>query len=141
MRPPVKATLLLLLAFGLGLVGGAVGLGVYQTRFGEWRSPQGAARFHERILSRLTKELDLRSEQRQKVEAVLKEAGQELARLREEVGPKFRDIRNRARDQIRAVLDAAQQVKFDGVAEEWERRAERWRGRSAGQEATPRKAP
>ena len=123
--------MLLLLAFGLGLAGGAVGLGVYQTRFGDWRSPQGSARFQERILSRLTKELDLRSEQRQTVEAILKEAGQEFARLREEIGPKFRDIRTRTRDQIRAALDAAQQVKFDTVAKEWERRAERWRGRSS----------
>jgi hypothetical protein len=136
----MKGALLLLLAFGLGLVGGAVGLGVYQTRFGDWRSPQGAGRFHERILSRLTKELDLRSEQRQKVEAVLEEAGQEFAKLRKEIGPKFQDIRNRARDQIRAALDAAQQVKFDNVAQEWERRAERWRGRTSG-DARERKAP
>lgn len=132
MRPRMKGALLLLLAFGLGLVGGAFGLGVYHTRFGDWRSAQGAARFQERILSRLAKELDLRAEQREKVEAVLKEAGQEFARLREEIGPRFRDIRDRTRDQIRAVLDAAQQVKFDSVAQEWERRAERWRGRASG---------
>jgi len=140
MRPRMKGALLLLLAFGLGLVGGAVGFGVYHTRFGDWRSPEGAARFQDRILSRLTKELDLRSEQRQKVETVLKEAGQEFTRLREEIGPKFRDIRNRTRDQIRAILDAAQQVKFDSVAQEWERRAERWRGRTSG-DARERKAP
>ncbi len=127
MRPRLKGTLLLLLAFGLGVVGGAVGFGVYHARFGDWRSPGGAARFQDRILSRLTKELGLSPEQRQKVEAVLEETSQEFAKLREEIGPKFREIRNQAQQRIRAALDAAQQVKFDKLAQEWERRAERWR--------------
>jgi hypothetical protein len=141
MRPRLKGTLLLLLAFGLGVVGGAVGFGVYHTRFADWRTQGGAARFQERILSRLTKDLDLRSDQRQKVEAVLQETNQEFATLRAEIGPKFREIRERARDQIRAALDAAQQVKFDKVAQEWERRAERWRDRGGPSEAPGRKAP
>ena len=141
MSPRLKGTLLLLLAFGLGVAGGAVGFGVYQTRFGDWHAPRGAARFQDRILSRLTKELGLRPEQRQKVEAVLEEAGQEFTKLREEMGPKFRDIRNRVRDRIRAALDAAQQVKFDKVAQEWERRAERWRGRAGKPDGPDRKSP
>jgi len=141
MKPRLKGTLLLLLAFGLGLVGGAVGFGVYHTRFGDWRAPRDAARFQERILSRLTKELGLRSEQRQKVEAVLEETSQEFSKLREEIGPKFRDLRNGAQERIRAVLDAAQQAKFDKLAQEWERRAERWRNRGAKPEGPDRKAP
>ena len=141
MKPRLKGTLLLLLAFGLGVVGGGIGYGVYHARFGDWRASGGAARFQERILSRLTKELGLRPEQRQKVEAVLEETGQEFAKLRAEIGPKFREIRNRARDRIRAALDAAQQVKFDEVAQEWERRAERWRDRGAKSERPDRKAP
>jgi len=141
MKPRLKGTLLLLLAFGLGLVGGAVGFGVYHTRFGDWRAPRDAARFQERVLSRLTKELGLRSEQRQKVEAVLEETSQEFSKLREEIGPKFRDLRNGAQERIRAVLDAAQQAKFDKLAQEWERRAERWRNRGAKPEGPDRKAP
>jgi hypothetical protein len=132
MKPRMKGTLLLLLAFGLGIVGGAVGVGVYHTRFGDWRSPEWAARFQDRIVSRLTKELDLRSGQRQQVEAVLKETGQEFTRLRDEIGPRFREIRDRSKARIRAVLDAAQQTKFDTVSQEWERRIERWRGRGPG---------
>jgi len=137
----LKGTLLLLLAFGLGVAGGAVGFGVYHNRFGDWRAPGGAARFEERVLSRLTKELELRSDQRQKVEAVLEEARHEFAKLREEIGPKFRDIRNRTRDSIRAALDAAQQVKFDKVAQEWERGAERWRDRGRKPDGPDRKSP
>ena len=141
MRPRLKGTLLLLLAFGLGVVGGAVGFGVYHTRFADWRTQGGAARFQERILSRLSKELDLRADQRQKVEAVLQETSQDFAKLRAEIGPKFREIRERAREEIRAALDAAQQVKFDKVAQEWERRAERWRDRGGPPDAPGRKAP
>jgi hypothetical protein len=141
MRPRLKGTLLLLLAFGLGVVGGAVGFGVYHTRFADWRPQGGAARFQEAVLSRLTKDLDLRPDQRQKVEAALQETSQEFAKLRAEVGPKFREIRERAREQIRAALDAAQQGKFDKVAQEWERRAERWRDRGRKSDGPDRKAP
>ena len=141
MTPRLKGTFLLLLAFGLGVVGGAVGFGVYHTRFGDWRSPGSAARFQDRILSRLTKDLGLRAEQRQKVEAILKETGEEFAELREEIAPKFGDIRERTQARIRAVLDAGQQVRFDKLVEEWERRAERWRSRGARSEGPGQKAP
>jgi hypothetical protein len=141
MRPRLKGAVLLLLAFGLGVVGGAVGFGVYHTRFADWRPQGGAARFQEAVLSRLTKDLDLRPDQRQKVEAALQETSQEFAKLRAEVGPKFREIRERAREQIRAALDAAQQGKFDKVAQEWERRAARWRDRGGKSDGPDRKAP
>jgi hypothetical protein len=130
MRPRVKGALLLLLAFGLGVIGGAVGYGAYHARFGGWRSPQGGETFRQHFLSRLTKELDLRSDQRERVEGILKETGQAFGRLRQEIGPRFREIRTEARSRIRAVLDSAQQTKFDVLAEEWERRADRWRGRA-----------
>jgi hypothetical protein len=136
----MKGGLLLLLAFGLGLAAGAAGFGLYHTRFGDWRSPQGAARFQDRILARLTKELDLRPEQQQKVKTLLTEAGQDFTRLRDEIGPRFREIRDRSKERIRAVLDAAQQPKFDTVSQEWERRIERWRGRRPG-EGPERRAP
>jgi hypothetical protein len=140
MRPRIKGAVFLLLAFGLGVVGGALGVGLYHARFGDWRAPEAAARFQDRILARLSKELDLRSEQRQKVEGVLKETGQEFARLRDEIGPRFREIRDRSKARIRAMLDAAQQAKFDVVSQEWERRIERWQ-RWGPQDAPERKGP
>jgi hypothetical protein len=141
MRPRVKGALLLLLAFGLGLVGGAVGYGAYHARFDGWRSPQGASRFQQYFLSKLTKELDLRADQRERVEGILKEAGQAFGRLREEIGPRFREIRTQAQDRIRAALDTGQQAQFDVLAREWERRAERWRGRGGRPEGPETKAP
>jgi Spy/CpxP family protein refolding chaperone len=73
--------------------------------------------------------LELKAEQRQQVEAILREAGEEFARLREELRPRFREIQTRSRGRIKAVLDAGQQAKFDALADEWERRGERRRGR------------
>ena len=140
MRPGIKGALLLLIAFGLGVAGGAAGFGLYHTRYGDWRSPERGARVQDRVLSRLTRELGLRSEQRQRVEDVLKEAGRDLTRLREEIGPRYREIRARSQEQIRAVLDAAQRTKFDTVAQEWDRRVERRRERGAG-DAPVRKTP
>jgi Spy/CpxP family protein refolding chaperone len=140
MSPRIKGTLLLLVAFGLGVAGGAAGFGLYKARVGWWRPPD-PAQFQQRVLGRLTKELDLRPDQQQQVEAILKETGQEFVRLREELSPRFRDIRTRARDRIRSVLDAGQQAKFEVVAREWERRVERWRGRGTGPDGGAGKAP
>ena len=141
MTTRVKGALLLLLAFLLGTATGALGLGVYQTRTGWWRAPRESARYQQFLLRRLTRELDLTSDQRQQVETILRDAGQEFSRLREEFGPRVREIRARSRDRIRAILDPGQQARFEKVAEEWERRAERWRGRAFRPEERGSKGP
>jgi Spy/CpxP family protein refolding chaperone len=122
----VKGALLLLLAFLLGAATGALGLGIYQARTGWWGPRRDAARFQQFVLKRLTRELDLRTDQRQQVEAILRESGEEFARLREEIRPRFREIRSRTRDRIRALLDPGQQERFEALTQQWERQAE-WR--------------
>ena len=141
MTARVKGALLLLLAFLLGAATGAFGFGLYQARTGWWRPPPDPARFQRFLLNRLMRELDLRTDQRQQVEAVLRKTGQEFARLREEMGPRIREIRARSREQIRALLDPGQQTKFETLAAEWERRAERWRGRRGQPEGKESKGP
>ncbi len=131
MTTRVKGALLLLLAFLLGAATGALGFGLYQARTGWWGPRRDPARFQEFQLKRLTQELDLRPDQRQQMEAILRETGQEFVRLREEIGPRFREIRGRSREKIRAILSSEQQAKFEVLEKEWERRAERWRGRAA----------
>ncbi|HSD49975.1 MAG TPA: hypothetical protein VLG48_01110 [Candidatus Methylomirabilis sp.] len=142
MKPRVKGALLLLLAFALGTTTGALGLGLYQARTGWWgsgrRDPQ---RFQQFMLRRLTRELDLRAEQRQQVEAILRESGEAFTRLREEIRPQFQAIRERSRDRIRALLDPGQQAKFETLAQEWERRVERWRGGASRPEEPRSKGP
>ncbi|MBI3086667.1 MAG: hypothetical protein HYY88_13210 [candidate division NC10 bacterium] len=131
MTTRVKGALLLLLAFLLGAATGALGFGLYQARTGWWGPRRDPARFQEFQLKRLTQELDLRPDQRQQMEAILRETGQEFVRLREEIGPRFREIRGRSREKIRAILSSEQQAKFEVLEKEWERRAERGRSRAA----------
>ncbi len=141
MRPRVKGALLLLLAFALGVATGGLGWGLYQGRTGGWGPHRDPERFRQVLLQRLTRELGLTADQRQQVEAILRQAGQEFARLREEIGPRIRDIRVRSREKIRAILSPAQQAKFEAVESEWERRAERGRGGGAAPEQQGSKGP
>jgi len=128
MRRRWRAGLLLVLAFLLGVAVGGLGLGVYTAMAGG-RLPFGGHRFHAVRLGDLTRELDLRPDQRERVEGVLRETGQEFGRLREELRPRFQEIRARSRQRIRMLLDAEQQAKFDALSAEWERQAERRRRR------------
>lgn len=141
MTTRAKGALLLLLAFLLGAATGGLGFGLYRERTGWWGSRRDPARFQQFQLNRLTRELELRPDQRQQVEAVLRETGQEFTRLREEIGPRVREIRARSRDRIRSVLDPGQQAKFETLAAEWERRAERWRGHPSAPAGKDTKGP
>lgn len=141
MRPRVKGALLLLVAFLLGTATGALGFGLYQARAGWWHPPRDPARLQQFLVRRLTRELDLRPDQQQQVEAILRETGQEFARLREEIGPRVLDIRGRSREKIRAILSPEQQAKFEALEKEWERRAERWRGGGVPTENKESKGP
>jgi Spy/CpxP family protein refolding chaperone len=125
MSSRAKASLFLVLAFVLGLAAGALGFGVYlRQTTGRAGGPE---RYQTAILRRLSSELDLQPEQRARVEAILRETGQEFSRLREEMRPRFREIRARSRQRIREALEPAQQAKFESLSAEWDRRAERWR--------------
>ena len=141
MTPRLKGALLLVLAFLLGVASGALGLGVYQARTGWMGARRDPARFQQFMLTRLTRELDLRDDQRQQVEAILRESGQEFARLREEIRPRSREICSRTRGRIRALLDPGQQERFEALTQEWERQAERWFGRAPGSGARESKSP
>jgi Spy/CpxP family protein refolding chaperone len=125
MSPRAKASVFLVLAFVLGVAAGALGFGVYLRQTSG--RPTGPERFQNAILHRLSSELDLQPEQRARVESILRETGQEFSRLREEMRPRFREIRARSRERIRGVLDAQQQAKFESLSADWDRRAERWR--------------
>jgi hypothetical protein len=131
MRPRLKGALLLTLAFVLGGVAGGLGYGVLHARWG-WGEPVPGPRGSQRLLRELDRELRLTAEQRRAVEAILRETGQEFGRLREEVGPRFREIRARSRARIREVLDPAQGDRFDAIANRWEERFRRRPGPSPG---------
>ena len=124
MSPRVKGALLLLLTFLLGTAAGGLGVGLYQSRTGWWHPRRDSARFQQFVLKRLTRELNLRPEQQQQMETILRETGQEFARFREEIRPRVREIRMRSREKIQAILSPEQQTKFAVLEKEWERRHE-----------------
>jgi hypothetical protein len=119
MSPRVKGAVVLVLAFLLGAVTGGVGLSLYQMHTGWWwHARADGARFQQVLLRRLTRDLSLRPDQRDRVEAILRESGAEFTKLREEIHPRFREIRTQTRERIRAVLDAEQLQKFERLAAE-----------------------
>ena len=140
MMPRAKGAVLLLVAFGLGVGAGALGFAVFQAR-GGWRTPHDPGQMQQHVLARLTKDLALRPDQQESVKRILGEVGLEFSRLREEIGPRFHEIRARSQERIRAVLDADQRTKFDALAQEWEHRAERRREREPGPPPPERKGP
>jgi hypothetical protein len=119
MKPRGLVAALLVVAFVLGGIEGALGFSLYQTWIVWWRLPE--TRFQQDRLRRLPKELALRPEQQEQVEAILRETEQEVARLRAEIDPEVQATWGRARARIRDVLDAEQQAKFNFPPAEWER--------------------
>ncbi len=127
MRPRTKGALLLLLAFLLGAASGAMGFAVYRSRWG-WREVhQDPARFRQVVLNRLTRDLHLRPDQQQQVEGYLRDAGEQFAKLREEIRPRYREIRLQTQEKIRALLDADQAKEFAALLDRWQRREQEHR--------------
>jgi hypothetical protein len=141
MRPRVKGALLLLLVFLLGTAAGALGLSLYRSHAGWWGPSRDPERFREIVLRRLTRELDLRPEQQVQVQVILHEAGDQFTRLREEIRPRFREIRNRTRDRIRTLLDADQQTRFQALMDRWDREHGQPRGPATAPVAGPTGSP
>ena len=76
----------------------------------------------ERLAERFTRELDLRDDQRKAVRAALESSAVKLHDLHAETFDKFKKIRGETHADIRRLLDAEQQRKFDAMAARWDAR-------------------
>ena len=116
------------------LLGGVVGFGIAQ-----WRATAG---FHQRwehghgqaeLLQRFGSKLRLTTEQHARVAAILEAKRQKIDALRAEIHPKFDQIRQETRTEIRQLLTPEQQRTFDAMTAEWESRRkdmrDHWRER------------
>ena len=127
----VKALGALLVVFVMGAVVGGLGVNWYQRAYADWRPGDGRGHFggpggpggrkddgrrERRMLDHLQSELQLSPEQTQQIRQVLDRTRDEMIELRGETEPRFVAIRERSRDQIRAVLTPEQQQKFDQLA-------------------------
>lgn len=108
-KPSMRAIGLMVAVFVLGgLVGG---LGAVVVR----RMHQSSRR--ERMIDRLSRQLDLSSEQRGQVQGIFADAHKQFVavfdKAQDQARPQYDAIRKNVHARIRAILTAAQQVKFD----------------------------
>ena len=72
----------------------------------------------ERLVERLTSELQLNSEQRAQIDAILKSRRQRLDELQRDVRSRFDREQQELRDEIRKVLTPEQQQQFDKLMQD-----------------------
>ena len=107
----------------IGFVLGAV-VGAFAGK--QWCAPSfshrpwagGREHVQEKMLEKFNSKLDLNSDQQQKVAVILQQKRQKIDALRGEMRPKFEEIRNATRSEIRQLLTPEQQTKFDAMVAE-----------------------
>ncbi len=113
-----KATLAVLVIFILGTVFGVT--------LSYWFSPGveagglagglGARQIlTQRLNQRITRNLSLSPQQEQAIAAIIRDAGNQIAEIRNETRPRVQEVIANARKRMRAQLNAQQQEQFDRV--------------------------
>jgi hypothetical protein len=123
----MKVLLAFLAIFVLGFAAGALSLTAYNRRVEAGRQSTRAGKFdRERYVKQMTEAVGIRPQQIGALNAILDETREEFLALRRRLDPQFEEIRQRARNRIRGILDAEQQARFNQFVKRWdeERRAE-----------------
>ena len=117
----------LIIGFVLGLACGRwMGLQVFRCRWG------GPERSQQHLLHVFNKQLHLTTNQQQRVAAILEEKRKKIDALRAELRPRFEEVRESTRTEIRQLLTADQQQAFDALNAKWDARTKRFRDRWMG---------
>lgn len=116
-----KAYLYFVLTFLCGVIAGSAGLFVYAWHSGHWVRRSGHPD-PQRIVRRLTQELDLTPDQTQHLTEIINDSFQKHRALDQQVGEEYRALRNETRGRIRKILNPAQQAKFDELAHRFEQK-------------------
>ena len=106
------------LTFLLGILAGGAG----SFFFRRTPEPPGSPARRERILRRMTGELELDGKQVQQIRAIMEETGGKMEALRTQHRPEFDEVRATARDEIRKLLTPEQSRKFDDMVRKVEER-------------------
>jgi uncharacterized membrane protein len=115
-NPWLKSLAVLLVVFALGGVTGAALDGLYRLRAST--EPQMMAppmRDTDAYFDTLKRELTLSDEQATAMRAVLDRTREDYKAVCAEVRPRYDVVRERARGQMRALLTAEQQPRFDAI--------------------------
>ena len=98
-----------LVIFVLGFAAGALALNLYQT------ARPGAQSEDRRAFSQVLEQLNLNDEQRDKVKVIFDDARAQMADVRKECGPKFREVRDRTDARLHDVLTPEQWEQFKSL--------------------------
>ena len=121
-----------IVAFLLGAVIEAVAMA------GPWCGPRSHRQWgksediQKKMLERFDSKLSLTADQRQQVATILEGKRTKIDALRAEMRPKFEEIRNATRAEIRQLLTPEQQTKFDKMTAEFDAKAKKFHGRWGG---------
>jgi Spy/CpxP family protein refolding chaperone len=107
-----------LLIFVIGVIAGVLATNIYRDRqlASSAMAPRGGG--FERMLDRL----DLTDDQRVKVDAIFDDAQERLTQLRNESGPRFREVRKATDERLQAVLTKEQWEQFQQMMSESRKR-------------------
>lgn len=119
-----KGWLVLVVVFVLGAVTG-VGLGgVYRSKTdASFRGSPGRNR--EAMFEKMRTDLNLTEEQSKEMRTVLNETGNDFRALRNELRPRYEELRLKTRGRMRALLTPEQEGKFDSLMAEIDARRQK----------------
>ena len=119
-----KSWLVLVVVFVLGAVTG-VGLGgVYRSKTDvSFRGSPGRNR--DAMFEKMRSDLSLTEEQSKEMRKVLDETGNDFRALRNELRPRYEELRLKTRGRMRALLTPEQQGKFDSLMAEIDARRQK----------------
>lgn len=123
----LKIWLVVVGVFILGCVTGAALDSVYRMRARrDQRQEARGTRDTDEVFANMQRDLNLNEQQAKDIRAILDQTRNDYRALRAEVRPRYDAIRQAARTRIRALLNPAQQQRFDAkTAEHDARRNER----------------
>jgi esterase/lipase len=109
-----KATLWLAIVFVLGAaLGGVLGYAFAHHSYASERTVLTAEARRAQRREQLTRDVKLRPEQQQQVAAILDQAQVEYKAVHTVMDPQIEAVRQKTRDQIRALLTADQKPRFE----------------------------
>lgn len=112
----LKIWAVLLVVFALGCVTGASLDGIYRLRAGtERQTPVPSMRDTDAYFETLKRELTLTEDQSSAMLAILDRTREDYKAVCADVRPRYDTLRERTRSQMRALLTADQQPRFDSI--------------------------
>jgi hypothetical protein len=127
-----KARLIVITVFVIGFAAGALSLNLYQ-RLTRSASPKPEGRAGV-LIQKMNERMDLTTDQQAQIREILDRTAKKYAEIRVELEPRIKDfeprfnaVRQKQRDEIRALLNEKQLPKFNEMVEEQDRLREQER--------------